>query len=208
MTPIRVLAVMLVLAVTPGCGALLGGDTEPLDAYELRVPADLPQAARQGTRTLSIEQPGTTGGLAIDRIMIRPTPLQAFYLPGARWTADAHLMVHGMLLRAFEDTGALSYVGRRPLGATGDFVLLSDLTDFQAELSQDGESVAVRVRLMARLVREEDATVRSARAFQAVVPAASDAAFDVVTAFDSATGIVLRDLTGWALPLMGARAGS
>ncbi|MCC5983664.1 MAG: membrane integrity-associated transporter subunit PqiC [Rhodobacteraceae bacterium] len=201
-----VLALTGALALT-GCGGLLGlGEaTRPLDAYELRVPGDIGRAPRSIARSLVIETPESTGGLATDRIMIRPNPLQAAYLPRARWTDEAPVMVRGLLVRAFEDTNALRHVGRRALpGGISDFTLITDLTDFQAELRAD-DTVQVRVRLTARLVRDDDGQVLATRVFQALAPAASDEALAIVEAFDSAMADVLRALAPWALERLGVR---
>lgn len=201
-----VLALTGALVLT-GCSGLLGlGEaTRPLDAYELRVPGDIGRAARSLARSLVIETPESTGGLATDRIMIRPTPLQAAYLPRARWTDEAPVMVRGLMVRAFEDTNALRHVGRRALpGGISDFTLITDLTDFQAELRAD-DAVQVRVRLTVRLVRDDDGQVLATRVFQALAPAASDEALAIVEAFDSAMADVLRELTPWALGRMGVR---
>ncbi|WP_071798438.1 ABC-type transport auxiliary lipoprotein family protein [Natronohydrobacter thiooxidans] len=194
------------LSLLSGCGALsaISDATTPLDAYELRAP-DLPQAGRSLARSLSIEPPTTSGALDIDRILIKPNALQSLYLPGARWSDKAPLMYQTVILRAFEDTGALAYVGRRPLGGTGDFALISEITDFQAELSADGNSVSTRIRLVARMVREADARVLSRRSFQAVAPAASTEALDVVQAFNIASDAVLNDLVRWGLEVIGLR---
>ena len=179
--------------------------TTPLEAFELRVPADMPQVRSSVRRDLVIETPAAGGALDTDRIMIRPGPLQAQYLPGARWTDTAPVMLQNLMLRAFEDTNALRYVGRRPLGGTGDYVLISELTDFQAELDATGQGVTTRLRMTVRLVREADASIIGSRTIQTVAQAASTDTLAVVQSFDQATGAALQDLTGWALGLIGLR---
>lgn len=194
------------LALLSGCGTLsaLSDATTPLDAFELRAP-DMPQASQSIARALSIEPPTTSGALDVDRILIRPNALQSLYMPGVRWSDKAPLMYQTVMLRAFEDTNALAFVGRRPLGGTGDFALLSEITDFQAELSEDRRSAVTRIRLVARMVRESDARVLSRRSFQAVAPAASTDVLDVVKAFNSASDEVLTDLVRWGLGVIGVR---
>ena len=114
-------------------------------------------------------------------------------------------MLQNLMLRAFEDTNALRYVGRRPLGGTGDYVLISELTDFQAELDATGQGVTTRLRMTVRLVREADASIIGSRTIQTVAQAASTDTLAVVQSFDQATGAALQDLTGWALGLIGLR---
>ncbi len=194
------------LMVLSGCGALsaLSDATAVLDAYELRAP-DLPQAARMLQRGLSIEQPTTSGALDVDRILIRPNLVQSLYLPGARWSDKTPLMFQTVMLRAFEDTGALAYVGRRPLGGSGDIALISEITDFQAELSEDRRTATTRIRLVARMVRESDARVLARRSFQAAAPAASTDTLEIVQSFNTASDALLTDLVRWGLGVMGAQ---
>lgn len=193
------------LLLLAGCSALsaIGDAATPLDAYELRAPASGPVARRALARDLVIEVPDTSGALATDRIMIRPHPLQAQYLPDARWTENAPLMLQTLMLRAFENTNALRYVGRRPLGSSGDYALTSELTDFQAELRADGQSVTTHVRLTARIVREADASVIASRTFQTSGEAASTDTLEIVESFNGATDALLLELTRWTLGRLG-----
>ena len=207
MTLIRTALAILVTLSLGGCAAIssLTGATTTLQAYELQAPVDLPAVQGSVRRDLVIEVPTSGGALDTDRSMIRPGPFQAQYLPAARWTDPAPVMLQNLMLRAFEDSNALRYVGRRPLGGTGDFVLVSELTDFQAEVGADEAGVITRVRLTVRLVRESDAAIIASRTIQTTAPAASSDVLDVVAGFDLATAAALQDLTGWALRLMGGR---
>ena len=119
----RLAFVFVGLMALTGCGAVsaLNKAATPLDAYELRAPVDIPQSSRNLDRALSIEPPTTSGALDTDRILVKPNPVQSLYLPDGRWASELPAMWQTMALRAFEDTGALAYVGRRPLGSVGDF---------------------------------------------------------------------------------------
>ncbi|MCL1627298.1 ABC-type transport auxiliary lipoprotein family protein [Roseibaca sp. V10] len=189
-----------------GCGAVsaLNKAAIPLDAYELRAPSDMPQAGRSLNRALSIEPPTTSGALDTDRILVKPNPVQSLYLPDGRWASELPAMWQTMALRAFEDTGALSYVGRRPLGAVGDFALISEITDFQAELGDD-DTATIRLRLTARLVRESDARVVARRVFSAAVPVEGTETLTLVNGFNVASDEVLAEMVAWGLQGMGLR---
>jgi cholesterol transport system auxiliary component len=185
-----------------GCGTLLGGATTPLDAFDLRAP-QVASVARATGRSLVVEIPDAGGALDTDRIMIRPNPLQAQYLPGARWTDEAPQMLQTILLRALEDTNALRYVGRRPLGGLGDIALVSELTDLQAEVGPE-DAVVARMRITARMVRESDSEVLSSRSFQARVPIASTETMDVVQGLNAASDVVIGEMVDWVLRQIGA----
>ncbi len=199
---LRALFAITCAGLLAGCGTLtaLGDATTPLDVYELNAPAEGPQArGRPAARDLIVEQPTARGALDTDRIMIRPNPLQAQYLPRARWGETTPLMMQTLLVRSIEDTNAFRYVGRRPLGGAGDFALVSDVTDFHAELSEANDSVTIRLRMTVRLVREEDARILAGRSFTADARVESTDTLDVVTGFDAAVQPLLRDVTEWVL---------
>lgn len=209
--PRRTLLLSALALPLGGCAAVsaIGGAATPLDAFDLRLPPGTGPRAAGGplARALIVELPEVTGALDTDRILIRPTPLQAQYLPAARWAEPAADMMQTLLVRTLEDSGALRYVGRQPLGASGDFALVASLTDFQAELGAGG-AVLVRIRLSARLVREEDISVLASRVFEAVQPAPSTEAQPLVEAFNAAAARLVPEVSVWALRAIGARLAS
>jgi len=135
--------------------------------------------------------------------LVKPNPVQSLYLPDGRWASELPAMWQTMALRAFEDTGALAYVGRRPLGSVGDFALISEITDFQAEL--DDDSALIRLRLTARMVRESDARVMARRVFSASVPVEDTETLSLVNGFNAASDQVLAQMVRWGLQQMGLR---
>ncbi len=205
--PVLALA-LLALPLLGGCAALsvLDGAAQPLAVYELRSPDGA--AAHRGTLPLDVivETPETSGALATDRIMIRPDPLQAQYLPGARWSDPAPEMLQTLMLRSLADTGALRYVGRRPLAANGDFAVLTELIDFHAEAPADAAGAVVRLRIIVRLVREEDARIVATRSFSASAAAPSTETGAVVEAFDRAATELLAGFRSWVIDSLAARS--
>jgi len=206
MKKLRLSIVFAGLLALGGCGAVsaLNKAATPLDAYELRAPDTLPQASRTMSRALSVEPPTTSGALDTDRILVKPNAVQSLYLPDGRWASELPAMWQTLVLRAFEDTGALSYVGRRPLGAVGDFALISEITDFQAEL-QGEDSATIRLRLTARMVRESDARVMARQVFTASLPVESTETLALVNGFNAASDDVLAQMVRWGLGVMGVQ---
>jgi len=203
----RAIAFAAMMPLLASCGTLsaIGDATAPLDVLILEPPDDLP--VRQGRplqRDIIIEEPTAGGALATERIMIRPGAYQAQYLPGVRWSDPAPVMVQTLMLRALDATGAFQYVGRRPLGSGGDFAIVTEIVDFQAELEPDAETAEVTVRLISRIVRESTADVVATRSFAASARAASldDLAF--AEAFDEAAGRVISEFATWTLSTLGA----
>lgn len=190
-----------------GCAAItaIGDVATPLEAYDLNVDSALaPRAGRPLARALIVEVPEVAGALDTDRILVRPNPLQAQYLPGARWTDPPAPLFQGLIVRNLEDSGGLRFVGRRPVGAGGDFALIGTLSDFQAELAED-DAVTIRIRYSARLVRESDASIIASRVFETRAPAESNTVLPTVAAFNNAAEAVIPEISRWVLSTLGAR---
>ena len=195
----------------PGCAAIgaLGDAAAPLDTYDLRVdPGLVARAARPLARSVIIEEPEVAGALDTDRIMIRPSPRAAQYLPGIRWAEAPGPLWQGLIVRALEDSAGVRFAGRRPVGPGGDFALIGVLSDFQAELGGpdgEGEGVTVHIRYSARLVRESDAAIIAARVFETRTPAPATDALPLVEAFNTAAEALIPAVSRWVLTTLGAR---
>ncbi|MDU8913373.1 ABC-type transport auxiliary lipoprotein family protein [Aestuariicoccus sp. MJ-SS9] len=203
----RRLAAAAALLALSGCAAIsaLGDASRPLDVYELRPPEAIAPVRRAVPRDVIVELPTTSGALSTDRIMIRPDPLQAQYLPDVRWSEPTPVMVQTLMLRTIEATQAVRYVGRRPLGPGGDYAIVTEVVDFQAELGADGDSAEVRLRIIVRLVREADARIVASRTFVAEALSPSTETRSVIEAFDVASERLLADFAEWIPGVLGAR---
>ncbi len=205
---LRAATLVLSLLGLTGCSALsaLTDATTPLEVYELRAPGDLPVS--RGTPlpvAVTIETPTTSGALQTDRIMIRPDPYQAQYLPEVRWSEELPVMVQTLMLRSLESTQALTYVGRTPLGADSAYAVVTEVTDFQAESAGEGQPVTVRLRMRTSIVRESDVQIVAARTFGATAQSPETDVANLVRAFDSASNVMMRDFALWVTATLGRR---
>lgn len=150
---------------------------------------------------LIVEEPGAARGLDTDRIVIRPSAYQILYIKGVKWSDRAPELVQVLLIESFENTGKIVGVGRRAIGLSGEFVLKSELREFQAErvLVNGAASVQVRVHIILKLVQRRKGVIFASQSFEVVAPAASDATIDLVHAFDDALGSVMKRAVGWTL---------
>ncbi|RBI84339.1 hypothetical protein DRV85_12950 [Rhodosalinus halophilus] len=204
---LRPLLLCLALTALSGCAALgaLGRATEPLDVHELRAPETTPVAAASQGIQLVVEVPAAGGAIATDRILVRTGDTQVAYLPDARWSEEAPVMLQSAMVETFLRADAFRYVGRRPLGAAGDIALVSELVDFGARAAPDGESAVVEMTLVARLVREEDAAVTASRSFARSVEVSDTSTPALLAGFDRVSDAVLTDLARWVFRARGLR---
>lgn len=186
------------LGILPGCGTLpaLMGEPER-DVFELRPPAAVTGCGRASIGDLIIEPPKARGTLDSNRIMIRPSALQTQYLPDAQWGDTVPEMLQRLLVQSFGATGSFGYVGRAPLGISGDYALISEIEDFNAELTSGG--AVVRLTVGAQMVSEMEAEIVSRGRFAATVPAASTRTADLIPAFDAGARQVVTQMTEWGL---------
>jgi cholesterol transport system auxiliary component len=205
---LRPILLSLSLALLSGCAAVtaLGRASEVLDAYELRGPETVPVARSVQGIEFVVELPTASGAIDTDRILVRPSRTQVQYLPDARWTVPAPQMLQSAMVATFLRTGAFRYAGERPLGVSGDIALVTSLLDFGAVVV--GEGASVEVTLVARLVREEDATITATRTFTQRVPIPDTRTPTLIAGYEAATNAVLAELVTWVLSVRGVPAGA
>lgn len=192
-----------------GCSALsvLSGGPR-LDVFELLPHDDAPRSCGRGRGgELVVEQPKARSTLDTDRIMVRPSALQTQYLPDAKWGDTVPVTLQTLLVRGFGRYDTFRHVGRAPLGTSGDFALISEVNEFNAEVTADGATV-VRMSVDAQLIRESDARVMSRGRFQVVQPSASTSTDDLVVAFDAAGQSLVSQMTNWGLQGVGVSPAS
>jgi cholesterol transport system auxiliary component len=190
----RGLLLALALGGLAGCAAVsaLSGASTPLDAYALTPLAG--GGGGGGSRHVVVEAPTTSGAIATDRILVKPSRLQAAYLPGARWVDPAPVLVQTLLVQSLQASGGFRLVGRTPVGLFPDVTVLTEIRAFQAEPGPpEGPLYLVRVALTLTLVRESDGAIVGARNLEATAAAASDAPIVIAAAFDAAMAQALRE---------------
>lgn len=200
--PVLLLA-LTALTSLPGCAALSLLTPEPdRDVFELRGPQiTARQCGRSRIGELVVELPKTRGTLDSERIMIRPSALQTQYLPDAVWGDPVPVTLQRLLVTALGSYDSFSHVGRAPLGVAGDYALISEIKDFNVELS--GKSAIVRMSVDAQLVREMDAAVVSRSSFAVTTPSASTRTADLIPAFDAASQQLVAQMGEWGLRAAG-----
>lgn len=182
-----------------GCGALssLSGASDVLDTYTL---TPLPPTGKRpaGRGHIVIEAPSAGGALTTDRILIKPGPRQAQYLPDARWSDPAPAMLQTLLVVSLLNRGGLRLVGRDGAGLMPDYTLMTEILGFEAEkVGPERAEAQVHVSLQMTLIREVGRSVASARAFATTVPVTSDKTLTLVEGFDRAMQGILADAVAW-----------
>ena len=194
----RLVAALLSAVLVAGCAGMIPGRGTPPKLYSLSPKStfspDLPTVAWQ----LVVETPVGAETLNTPRIALSRDPLTLDYYGNVLWSERAPVLVQTLLVESFENTGKIVAVARKATDLRADYVLKTDLREFQAEYSGDGPPVA-HVQINAKLVKMPERTIIAAFKSERSIEAAGTEMIDVVYAFDEALGKVLRSIVEWAL---------
>lgn len=196
----RVLAVLAsvpAISALGACERILPGGGPPPTLYTLTPKStfspDLPRVRWQ----LVLEAPFAPATLNTVRVGIMPAPTIFEYYARSSWSDRAPLMVQTLMTESFENTGKIVSVGRESIGLRADFVLKTELREFQMEAFRDPSQVQVAIH--AKLVKMPEREIVAANEFGHLEEANPDDMQQVIKAFDSALGKVLKQLVEWTL---------
>ncbi len=200
--PLRRRALKLVLAAPlaglAACQLPVPGQGPPAELYRLSPKStfddDLPRVDWQ----LVLDAPRANAGIDTTRIALQRARLQIEYYARAEWSDRLPQMIQTLMIESFENSDRIVAVGRDVVGLRADFILRTELREFQIEYFNGGPPRG-HVVLAARLVQQPRRAIIGSATFEARVPAQSDSMPAVIAAFDEALGKVLRRLVEWTL---------
>lgn len=185
------------LALT-ACQLPVPGQGPPPSLYRLTPKSTFSEELPSVDWQLVLEIPIANAGLSTTRVALQRSPTQLQYFANSSWTDRAPLMVQTLLIESFENSNRIVAVGRESVGLRADFILKSELREFQAEYFR-GTLPSVRVAINAKLVKMPRRAIIGSRSFEAVEPAKADSMDEIIAAYDGALGSVLKDLVEWTL---------
>ena len=180
-----------------GCG-VIPKVNNPVPLYTLSAVTQFGQTLPKVHWQLVVGTPVASADLDTTRIALTRSPGVVEYFAKGAWADNAPILLQDKLIESFEASGAIVAVGRDAVGLKPDYVLQSELRDFQAEFA--GEAPTAHLRLAAKLVRMPDRRIIANIAIEQKVAAAGGALPQIVDAFDRAASeafeeVVVRVLT-------------
>jgi cholesterol transport system auxiliary component len=178
------------------CGIVPQVNT-PLNLYSLSpkvAPVDNPPALNW---QLVVAEPKAGADLATNRIALTRAANRIEYFAEGVWSDAAPALVQSKLIEAFEDVVPQLAVGRDSAGLKPDYILQSELRDFQAFYAGSGGEAVVRIT--AKLVKMPERRIMSSISAEARKPAAGSGLPAIVSAFESALGDVFSQLIAGVL---------
>ena len=205
-----ILAGAAALAALSGCSFDLPGSAPPPRLYVLTPKSTFPEGVPSVDWQLLIEIPHSPAGINTQRIVLRDSPVELKYFDRANWTDSAPKMVQALMVESFESSGKILAVGRESIGLRADYVLKSELREFQAEyvsemahlgtgVDVDTAPPQIRVRMNVKLVKLPQRSIVAFHTFESVNDANMNSMESIMGAFDEALGKTLKGVVAWAL---------
>ena len=182
--------------IAPGCAAIQ--QPEPPQLYVLR--PDLSLA--MGTPVnwgLAVATPDATASLDTARIALSRSPTTMDYFADAAWTDRVPLLVQRMLIQAFDGTGRIISVDRDTAGLETDYLLETEIREFQARYDTPDSAPLVLVGIQAKLVRMPQREIAAGTYANEQSQAAGNTIDGIVLAFNQAAGSAISKIVGWTL---------
>jgi cholesterol transport system auxiliary component len=134
---------------------------------------------------LAVARPLPRPGLDTERIAVRYADRRFDYYAAARWGAEAADVVQDLLIDSLRASGGVRTVHGHLSSFSSQYVLETELRDFQAEYS-DGDLPTIRVTLVCTVGRVRDRAALSTFTSSALARADDNSQRAVVAAFESA----------------------
>lgn len=194
--PFRALLLSAALGLA-GCSAFTSAPPslyvlQPKTTYD----TNLPTVGYQ----LVVTVPDAPQSLDSARIALARSPTTIDYFANSAWTDRAPVMVQDLLVESFENTRKIVSVGRDTSGLRADYVLLTDLRDFEARYYEGtNKPPQVRVRLTAKLIKMPEREIIGGLDAVKLADAEHNDIDSIVAAFGEATGNAMKMIVQWTL---------
>ena len=192
------LAAGLATTALSACSGIVGPPEAP-PLYMLK--PQLPPAGG-GPRVpwqMSIVLPEAPDSLDTNRIVLVHETQQMDFYAAASWQDRLPFLVQSALIEAFEGSGRIAAIGRDTDGLKSDYLLETDIRDFQARYDAPDAPPTVVVRIAAKLIAVRGRTIAQSFTAHAEVAAGQNNVPSVVVAFNQALAQTLAQITTWAL---------
>jgi cholesterol transport system auxiliary component len=157
---------------------------------------DLPAVKWQ----LIVAVPVAPQSLDTARIALSHSPTKLDYFANSAWTDRAPVMIQGLIIESFENTNKILAVGRQDSDLRADYVLQTELRDFEARYYNGTEQPPeIYVRIGAKLVKMPDRIIIGDTNIVQQVAAVRNDIESIIGAFDDALGSAMKHLVEWTL---------
>ena len=181
-----------------GCAVLRGPTIPQLYVLRPQVPASM--GPRVSWR-LGVAMPDAVASLDTARIALMRSTTTMDYFANAAWTDRITLILQRQLIQAFDSTGRILSVDRDTSGLEADYVLQTEVRDFQARYETPDGAPQIVVNIQAKVARMPQREIAAnLNATQQMMAAANDID-SIVVAFNQATGAAIGQIVAGTLAM-------
>jgi cholesterol transport system auxiliary component len=184
--------------VLSGCSSLVPGQGPPPNLYRLTPKPGIPDTLPKVNWQLEVDVPNAPASLDSTRVALLHDPSQFEYYARANWVDRVPLLVQSSLIEFFESSGKILSVGRDSSDVHPDYVLSTELRDFQMEYFP-GPLPSAHVGMNARLISIRQRSIIASRRFDELAPASADRIESTVAAYNVALGKTLDEIVVWTI---------
>ena len=206
----RWLTVVALFGLVSACSLELPGRGTPPRMYVLTPKSTFSETLPNVDWQLLVEVPQAQAGINTARIALRDSPIEMRYFELSNWTDLAPRMIQTLIVESFENSNRIVAVGREAIGLRADYVLKTELREFQAEFAQrlpqnteggigNVAPPTIRVRINAKLIKMPRRSIVASKNFEFLIYAKDNSMEEIIGAFDSALGKSMRRLVEWTL---------
>jgi cholesterol transport system auxiliary component len=187
------------LLLLAGCGGgdLLGPGKAP-QLYLLN-PTYGPVDGPSVSWALDVASPDAVDSLDTSRIALLNPPARMDYYANAAWPDRLPHLLESALVQAFEQSGKIAAVAPDEAGLRSDYMLLTEIRDFNAVYDTPDAAPKVKVRIMAKLVQTHARNIVQVQEFSQEMPAGANSVDNVVIAASQALTTILKQIVEWTL---------
>jgi len=155
---------------------------------------------------LAVAAPDAVASLDTPRIALTRSATTMDYFANAAWTDRVPLLLQRLLIQAFDVSGRIVSVDRDTAGLESDYVLETEIREFQARYASANGAPEITVAVQAKLVRMPNREIAGGVFMTEQATAAENNLDAIVTAFNRASGAALSKIVGWTLAQPAPRA--
>lgn len=195
----RQLLVTGAAAFLSGCGSiqLIPQPMQP-QLYVLRPQVMTPMGAPVQW-SLSVGPPDASASLDTARIALSRSATTMDYFANAAWNDRLPLIFQRLLIQTFDGSKRIVAVDRDTAGSESDYLLQTEIRDFEARYATPDGAPTITVSIQAKLTRMPQREIVSSLNVMQEAQAAGNNLDNIVTAFDTATGAAIAQIAAWTL---------
>ena len=196
----HILATSCAILVLGACSGI--GNNKGPQLYTLQPPDATKSDAPSMPWQLAVGVPDAPANLDSVRIALSQSATTTDYFANAEWTDRAPIMVQNLLIQSFDNSGKVKAVFRDTATLHTDYVLQTEIRDFEAQYAQPNTAPQAVVRVEARLLKMPDRDIVGAFNAAQKTQAQQNNLTSIVTAFNTAIGAALQQTVDWTLRTM------